>query len=247
MAQMMSAALPASPPPRIEVRFGDLLVALGGALLGVVAAFIMIAAFGHANPAGYKANAVAILLIGTVIIYGGLFLGMLRFLRRLPNPRLWLGLRRPGISDVFLVAGLLVVWFIGTGVIVAIITAFLNHGQPVPSNAREMFNNHSNAIAVLALALLAAAVVAPICEELFFRGMLYRYLLRRWPVWAAAVVSATIFAAFHFIPILIPVFLFLGLMLTIQYQVTGSLTNSMLLHGAGNAVTTVLVYLSLNS
>jgi membrane protease YdiL (CAAX protease family) len=76
--------------------------------------------------------------------------------------------------------------------------------------------------------------------------MLYRYLLRRWPVWLAVVVAATIFAVLHFIPILIPVFLFLGLILTIQYEITGSLTNSMMLHAAGNAVTTVLVYLSLN-
>jgi len=59
--------------------------------------------------------------------------------------------------------------------------------------------------------------------------------------------GATIFAAFHFIPVLIPVFLFMGLILTIQYEITGSLTNSMMLHGAGNAVTTVLVYISLNS
>ncbi len=244
---MMPMPLSADPPARVDVRFSDLLIAFGGAVLGVVAAFIVLAVVAYADPTGYKANAVSILLLATVIIYVGLFLGMLRFLRRIPHPGRWLGLRRPGISDAFLVAGLLVLWFVGTGIIVAIVTASMNHGQPVPSNAREMFNNHSNAVAVLVLALVAAAVVAPICEELFFRGMLYRYLLRRWPVWAAALVSATIFAAFHFIPILIPVFLFLGLILTIQYEITGSLTNSMLLHGAGNAVTTVLVYISLNS
>jgi membrane protease YdiL (CAAX protease family) len=77
--------------------------------------------------------------------------------------------------------------------------------------------------------------------------MLYRYLHRRWPVWAAALVSASIFSALHFIPILIPLFLFLGLILTLQYEVTGSLTNSMLIHATGNAITTVLVYVSLTS
>ncbi|MDQ6885492.1 MAG: CPBP family glutamic-type intramembrane protease, partial [Candidatus Dormibacteraeota bacterium] len=178
----MPTPLRADPPTPVEVRFTDLVVAFGGAVLGVVAAFIVLAVVAYADPRGYKANAVSILLIATVIIYAGLFLGMLRFLRRIPHPGRWLGLRRPAISDAFLVVGLLVVWFVGTGIIVAIITAAMNHGQPVPSNAREMFNNHSNAIAVLGLALVAAAVVAPICEELFFRGMLYRYLLRRWPV-----------------------------------------------------------------
>ena len=225
----------------------DLLFAVGGAVLGIFAAIVAVAIFGHLDRKDYSGNTVAVVLVATIMIYGGLFLGILRFLRRLPEPLRWLGLRPPKLSDLGLVAGLLVIWFVGAGVIVAAITSGLNHGKPVPSNAREMFNNHGSALPVLLLALLAAAVVAPICEELFFRGMLYRYLLRRWPVWAAVLVSATIFAALHFIPILIPVFLYLGLILTIQYHVTGSLTNSMMLHAAGNAVTTVLVYLSLNS
>lgn len=237
----------AEAPVRIDVRFVDLLIALGGAVLGIVAAIIALAILVRVDRQVYEKNSVAVLLVGTVLIYAGLFLGMLRFIRRLPDGRRWLGLRRPGLSDFGLVGGLLLIWFVGTALIASAITAGMNQGKPLPSNAREMFGNHSGALGLLVLALIAAAVVAPICEELFFRGMLYRYLRRRWPVWLAVLVAATIFAVLHFIPILIPVFLFLGLMLTIQYEITGSLTNSMLLHAAGNAVTTVLVYLSLNS
>jgi membrane protease YdiL (CAAX protease family) len=245
VAQVMPAeAAPTS--VRIDVRFVDLLIALGGAVLGIVAAIIALAILVRLDRGVYENNAVAVLLVGTILIYAGLFLGMLRFIRRLPDARRWLGLRRPTLSDFGLVGGLLVIWFVGTALIASAITVGMNRGKALPSNAREMFGNHGGAVGLLVLALLAAAVVAPICEELFFRGMLYRYLLRRWPVWLAVVVAATIFAILHFIPILIPVFLFLGLILTIQYEVTGSLTNSMMLHAAGNAVTTVLVYLSLN-
>lgn len=247
MAQVIPTPLAPEPTTRVDVRFVDLVVAMGGALLGVIGALIAVAIFAKLDRPGYEKNAVPVLLVATIIIYAGLFLGMLRFLRRLPDARRWLGLRRPGGSDFGLVAGLLLLWFVGTGLIVAAVTAGLNQGKPVPSNAREMFNNRSSAFAVLLLALFAAAVVAPICEELFFRGMLYRYLLRRWPIWLAVFVSSTIFASLHFIPILIPVFLFLGLILAIQYEITGSLTNSMMLHASGNAVTTLLVYLSLNS
>jgi len=247
MAQALPAPIPADPPLRVEVRFADLLVAFGSAVLGFIAAIIFAAAFAVADRQAYEKNAVTVALLAMIIIYAGLFLGMLRFLRRLPDPIRWLGLRRPRGSDFGLVGGLLVLWLVGQGLIVTAISTVLNHGQPVQSNTRDMFDNHSGAIFVLLLALLAAAVVAPICEELFFRGMLYRYLGRRWPVWAAVIVSATIFAGLHFIPILIPVFLFMGLILTIQYEITGSLTNSMMLHAAGNAVVTVLVYVSLNS
>jgi hypothetical protein len=246
MAQVMPAEATET-LPRIDVRFVDLLIALGGAVLGIVAAIIALAVLVRVDRRAYESNSVAVLLAGTILIYAGLFLGMLRFLRRLPDSRRWLGLRRPTGSDFGLVGGLLVIWFVGTALIASAITRGMNQGKPLPSNARDMFGNHGGAIGLLLLALVAAAVVAPICEELFFRGMLYRYLLRHWPAWLAVFVTASIFAALHFIPILIPVFLFLGLLLTIQYHVTGSLTNSMMLHAAGNAVTTVLVYLSLNS
>jgi membrane protease YdiL (CAAX protease family) len=247
MIQAVPTPIAVDPPPRVDVRFVDLLIAIGGAIGGFLAVLIFAVAYGVIDRQGYETNAVTILLVATIVIYAGLFLGILRFLRRLPDPIRWLGLRRPTGGDFGLVGGLLVIWFVGEGVLVTVVTSVLNQGKPVPSNTREMFNNRGGAIWILLLALLGAAVVAPICEELFFRGMLYRYLLRRWPVWAAVVVSATIFAAFHFIPVLIPVFLFMGLILTIQYEITGSLTNSMMLHGAGNAVTTVLVYISLNS
>jgi membrane protease YdiL (CAAX protease family) len=247
MIQAVPTPIAVDPPRRVDVRFVDLLIAIGGAIGGFLAALIFAVAYGVVDRQGYEKNAVTIVLVATIIIYAGLFLGIVAFLRRLPDPVRWLGLRRPRGADFGLVGGLLIIWFVGEGLLVTAVTNVLNQGKPVPSNTREMFDNHGGAIWILLLALLGAAVVAPICEELFFRGMVYRYLLRRWPVWAAVVVSATIFAAFHFIPVLIPVFLFMGLILTIQYEITGSLTNSMMLHAAGNAVTTVLVYVSLNT
>lgn len=245
MAQAQPLSLPATPPPRIDVRLVDLLIAVAGAVGGILAAFVILVVVAVANRRYYDANGVTLVLVATIVIYAGLFAGMFPFVRRLPNAARWLGLRWPRASDYGLVGGLLVLWFIGEAIIVTAITAGMNHGQPVQSNVRDMFDNRAQVLGILFLALLAGAVVAPICEELFFRGMLYRYLLRRWPVWAAIGVSASIFAVLHFIPMLIPVFLFMGLLLTIQYEITGSLTNSMLLHAAGNGVTILLVYASL--
>jgi len=157
----------------VDVRFVDLLIAIGGAIGGFLAALIFAVAYGVIDRQGYETNAVTILLVATIVIYAGLFLGILRFLRRLPDPIRWLGLRRPTGGDFGLVGGLLVIWFVGEGVLVTVVTSVLNQGKPVPSNTREMFNNRGGAIWILLLALLGAAVVAPICEELFFRGMLY--------------------------------------------------------------------------
>lgn len=45
--------------------------------------------------------------------------------------------------------------------------------------------------------IIVALLVGPICEELFFRGLIFGSLRRKWPFWAAAAVSALIFAASH--------------------------------------------------
>ncbi len=50
----------------------------------------------------------------------------------------------------------------------------------------------------LASELAAAAVVAPLGEELLFRGILYSSLRNAWPAWVAAVVSSLIFAGLHY-------------------------------------------------
>jgi membrane protease YdiL (CAAX protease family) len=117
----------------------------------------------------------------------------------------------------------------------------------VPSNTRNIFIQVPHGPGLLLYALLVSAVAAPICEEIFFRGMIFRYLRRRWPLWLAALVSATIFGAAHLSPatspLIVPVLAFIGLVLALVYERTGSLTNSMMLHALNNGVLTTLTYL----
>lgn len=48
------------------------------------------------------------------------------------------------------------------------------------------------------LMCLALPLAAAFCEEMFFRGVLQRALLKRLPVWAALTVASFLFAAVHF-------------------------------------------------
>lgn len=50
---------------------------------------------------------------------------------------------------------------------------------------------------VLPLLVLDVVVLTPIAEEVLFRGVLFQGLARRWGVWAAAVVSSTLFGLAH--------------------------------------------------
>jgi uncharacterized protein len=93
----------------------------------------------------------------------------------------------------------------------------------------------------LVLTLIAAAVVAPIAEEIFFRGFLYGGLRGRIGAIGAMLVSTLFFTALHFsIDQFIPIF-FLGLFLAWLYEKTGSLYPGILLHLSNNAISLVLL------
>ena len=93
----------------------------------------------------------------------------------------------------------------------------------------------------IVLGALAAVVAAPIAEEVFFRGFLFGALRRRLPFWAAGVISGVVFGAFHVIPLLIPLMVFVGIGLAYVYERRGSLLASIAAHSAFNMVGYTLI------
>jgi CAAX protease family protein len=101
------------------------------------------------------------------------------------------------------------------------------------------------------LLLIAAGVIAPCVEELFFRGFLFGLYRRRKPVWVAYVVSSVLFTLLHLEPtrmnlpqmagLAVGIFL-LATLLAWLYQHTGSLYPSMLAHALNNATGLILFY-----
>ena len=90
--------------------------------------------------------------------------------------------------------------------------------------------------AAVALTLLGTVVLAPVCEELIFRGLLYGTLRVRLGRWLAALVSATIFAIAHGYGAVGFVSVFASAVLWAwAYERTGSLLPSMAAHVANNA------------
>jgi membrane protease YdiL (CAAX protease family) len=100
----------------------------------------------------------------------------------------------------------------------------------------------------LMLLFLGVAIVAPVVEELLFRGALLRALLRRTSPPVAVFVSATIFAALHVVGdvgagYVVPGLLLLGLVSGFEAVRTGNLARSVLLHVGFNLVSTLLLVL----
>ena len=84
-----------------------------------------------------------------------------------------------------------------------------------------------------------ALVVAPVAEEVIFRGYIFGVLCRYAGRWWALLISALLFAAIHaHIPSLAGLFA-LAVTLTLVYEGTGSLWAPILMHSLFNGITVV--------
>ncbi len=99
---------------------------------------------------------------------------------------------------------------------------------------------HAEPITVLCT-LAGAVIIAPICEEVFFRGYLFAGLLRGMNVLPAAITSALLFVAAHgdlgsAVPLLA-----LGILLAVLRWRTGSIWPGIALHVGNNALASIYV------
>ena len=89
------------------------------------------------------------------------------------------------------------------------------------------------------LVLLGAAVMAPIVEEVSFRGYLFPALTRWRGPWIAAVVTAVLFGAAHafvYPALLLPLMVTFGFGACLLFWFTGSLLPGIALHALNNAL-----------
>ena len=83
--------------------------------------------------------------------------------------------------------------------------------------------------------MLLTVGFAPVAEEYFFRGLLFRALDREWGGWRAMVGSASFFAIYHPPVSWLPVFL-LGLGSAWLFKRSGRLFPCVMLHMTYNAM-----------
>jgi membrane protease YdiL (CAAX protease family) len=91
--------------------------------------------------------------------------------------------------------------------------------------------------------LLAFLLIAPVAEEIFFRGVAYNAWERERGPWIAVVGSALLFAAIHSnLFALVPIFA-LGVALALLYRSTRSLAATIAMHAGFNAISVALALL----
>jgi membrane protease YdiL (CAAX protease family) len=92
--------------------------------------------------------------------------------------------------------------------------------------------------------LLGAGLLAPVAEELFFRGFLYAALRQRLGIAAAVTISSLVFAVGHIDALgVVAASFVIGIALALVYEYTRSLWVAIAIHAFNNSLATVLVYL----
>ena len=96
----------------------------------------------------------------------------------------------------------------------------------------------------LALVVLVTVVLAPVFEELFFRGLFYPALRRRVGARAAVVLNGVIFGALHMQPLFMLSLVLVGIVLAYLYEKTESLAAPMLAHSLYNLAVVLITILT---
>ena len=86
-------------------------------------------------------------------------------------------------------------------------------------------------------------MVAPLVEEVFFRGFIFTGLREKYGWITAAFVSAFLFSAVHLQPIAMPPIFLLGLVFAYLYQRTESIWPGVIMHLATNTISLTAAYL----
>lgn len=163
---------------------------LGQLVIGTPLIFLVAALGADASDLSSPPLLATVLFTQVAVIGSGL--GYLRLRGRL-NWRLW-GPVRPAWSHVGwgLLAG--VGGFLVIQLSLGLLLTLLGESDPPE---QELLSVVGADPLVTVLVVVAAVVLAPIGEELFFRGVLFQALRRRVGLWAGATISSVIFGVVH--------------------------------------------------
>lgn len=197
-------------------------------------------------PRGEDVASGIVILLFTMLVEGAFLLAPAWYAiwRRRPSLSARDGLRALGFRATaplpavgWVVLGILVV-YLASAAYAGAIQAF--HWN-LHTNATTLQQEAQSAPITVLCTLVGAVVVAPFCEEIFFRGFMFAGFLRGMPVVVAAVLSALLFGIAHgdvgsFVPLVV-----IGLVLAFVRWRTGSIWPGMALHGLNNAIAAVVV------
>lgn len=162
------------------------------------------------------------------------------------NPVQWLGLAWKDWPKVLGIAPLAVfgMFAFSVGLYTTAYGDMITHlGLAEEQEVVTLFREGQDPVLLIAMAFMAV-IVAPLCEEVVFRGYIYPVAKKYAGSWTAAIFSALIFSAAHgSVAAMVPLFVF-GLLMVAIYEFTGSLWAPIAVHFLFNGSTVAIQILA---
>lgn len=219
-----------------------LLALVGGTLVSLPVLLLLI----HGDPEQLvhpSTGVVTVELLVTPLTLLTIFGGFVLLPRALQGLRLWEGAR--SVVQLVVGAGLGIVTWFGIGLISAALEAFLQRLGIQLGGQQEVAGLATDVGPLVAIPMVV--VLAPIAEELFFRGLVFNAWEREYGTRRAIVGSALLFALAHLIggtPAAVAIVFVLGLVLALVYARTRTLATTIGLHACFNLATLVVLFLA---
>ncbi len=182
---------------------------------------------------GYAGDASLTFFTQVLLLYGFLFASIWAVgIRRHGAAWSALGFRPVDMGSLGALLGLVAAVVLGANLVVR---SFIHLPR---THDLLVFGHHPRQVLLMVVLVL---VVAPLGEEVLFRGFLLQGLARRWGFWPAAVVTSAVFALAHMWPYLyVPIFI-MGLAFAWLFWRTGSLWAAIAAHATMNATSLVVI------
>jgi len=150
---------------------------------------------------------------------------------------------RPVVRHVGIGVGLGIVALLGSTLLVSLLVT-LTGSEATPEQV--LTEGIADTPVQLLLAVIAAVVMAPLAEELLFRGLLHRGLRQRMRAVPATLLSSVLFAVVHVDvaasqPLALVGLTFVGVVLALAHERTGCLVVPVVIHATHNAITILAV------
>lgn len=200
---------------------------------------------GSINPAVFNAGAAALMYVVSLVVV----IGVPFWLKRRRATREDLGVvRLPSWLDIVLAPAALVVYMFVSAAVLYLLSVLapqidLKQAQDIP------FSGLSHQYEYV-LAFLTLVVLAPLAEELLFRGYLFGKMKKHAPFWLATIITSVLFGGLHLIAgaslqwnVAADTFA-LSLVLCTLRQLTGNIWAGVLLHMIKNGIAYYFLFIN---
>lgn len=150
--------------------------------------------------------------------------------------------RLPLWTDIFITPAGLIVYLIFSALLMLLMT-HLFKWVDVNQVQDTGFSHLSQSYEYL-LAFITLVIIAPVVEEILFRGYLYGKLKKYVPIWISIIITSALFGAFHGSWALAIDTFSLSVVLCLLREITGNLWASILLHMTKNGIAYYILFIN---